>query len=87
MRDAGSPEPFQLVLCAFLGVAATGAFCATHNYRREATGLDSLGTGRADQQMLKLAQEKVAEAYRLDPSVAIADISQRIGTLLSWEEL
>lgn len=64
----------------------TAAFFATHNYRSEATELNSLGTVLADQQMLKLAAEKVGEPYRLDPSLAIAEISQGIGTLRSEGE-
>lgn len=63
----------------------TAAFFATHNYRSEATELNSLGTARADQQMLKLAAEKVAEAYSLDPNLAIAEISQGIALFYRGE--
>ncbi|HET9087383.1 MAG TPA: FG-GAP-like repeat-containing protein, partial [Acidobacteriaceae bacterium] len=68
----------KLVLLALLGSATTAALFAAHNYRSEAIELNNLGSALANQQMLKKAADKFAEAYRLDPSLAIAETNQGI---------
>ncbi len=55
-----------------------GATHATPSQQSEAIEINNLGTALANQQLLKRAAEKFAEAYRLDPSLAIAATNQGI---------
>ncbi len=66
------------MLCAFFGVAMIGVAHATSSQHGEAIEINNLGTALANQQMLKKAAEKFADAYRLDPKLVIAEINQGI---------
>lgn len=51
------------------------------NAQREAARLNNLGTAFMNQQMLERAEQKFADAYQLDPSLAIAKINQGLALL------
>lgn len=67
-----------IALCSCFGVPTIRAAHVTPRQQSEATELNNLGTALANQQMLKRAAEKFAEAYRLDPRLAIAETNQGI---------
>ena len=67
-----------LVLCACFAVATIGMTFAMSAQQSKAVELNNIGTALANQQMFKLAAEKFAEAYRLDPRLTVAETNQGI---------
>jgi tetratricopeptide (TPR) repeat protein len=79
-RDAGQIRQALLIVLAFCGLLPGTASGATRSHD-DAVRLNNVGTALMNQLLLEKAIDKFDEAYRLDPSLTVAELNKGIALL------